>query len=200
MVQSTIVGSTQVLQLNEPTIPLNFFDNFELTVLGHVHKHQGLKRKPPVVYCGSIDRITFAETEEQKGFVIYDTETKDLKFVELNVRDFVHLQYKWEEGIENTLKCNNKDAVTRITFDIARENIPKVDDTKIIDEFKKCFYFDGIHYNILSEKRTRSSEVNETLSPLDALKEYLKTVKLEQEKKERVFQLGKKVLLEVEKS
>ncbi len=46
---------------------------FDLVACGHVHRHQALDADGiPVVYCGSVDRITFAEATEPKGAVILE--------------------------------------------------------------------------------------------------------------------------------
>jgi DNA repair protein SbcD/Mre11 len=39
---------------------------------GHIHRHQVLRpvRRPPVIYAGSVERTSFAEAPEVKGFVV----------------------------------------------------------------------------------------------------------------------------------
>ncbi|MCD6531084.1 exonuclease SbcCD subunit D [bacterium] len=41
----------------------------DYVALGHIHRHQQVWTNPPAVYPGSIQRVTFAEADEQKGFV-----------------------------------------------------------------------------------------------------------------------------------
>jgi DNA repair exonuclease SbcCD nuclease subunit len=43
-----------------------------VTLTGHVHRHQVLRPpgRPPVIYAGSIERTSFAEARETKGFVV----------------------------------------------------------------------------------------------------------------------------------
>ena len=47
---------------------------FDYVAAGHVHRHQQLTmpddHDPPIVYCGSPDRISFAEASEPKGCVL----------------------------------------------------------------------------------------------------------------------------------
>lgn len=42
--------------------------NVDAVLAGHVHRHQVLEAKVPVVYCGSVERTSFAEKNETKGF------------------------------------------------------------------------------------------------------------------------------------
>jgi len=43
-----------------------------VTLSGHIHRHQVLRplAKPPVIYSGSVERTSFAEAPETKGFVV----------------------------------------------------------------------------------------------------------------------------------
>jgi exonuclease SbcD len=45
-----------------------------VTLCGHVHRHQVLRPNggPPVVYAGSIERTSFAEAREPKGYVVLE--------------------------------------------------------------------------------------------------------------------------------
>jgi len=45
-----------------------------VTLSGHIHRHQVLRpaRRPPVIYAGSIERTSFAEASETKGFVVLE--------------------------------------------------------------------------------------------------------------------------------
>ena len=76
----------------EVTLPAGFFARTELdyVALGHIHKHQILYEKPPVVYCGSIDRVDFNEEREDKGFVEVSLKKGDAsyEFIKLDTRPF----------------------------------------------------------------------------------------------------------------
>jgi DNA repair protein SbcD/Mre11 len=43
-----------------------------VTLSGHIHRHQVLRPsgRPPVIYAGSVERTSFAEAPETKGFVV----------------------------------------------------------------------------------------------------------------------------------
>ena len=48
--------------------------NVAVTLSGHIHRHQVLRPAgvPPIVYAGSIERTSFAEASESKGFVVLE--------------------------------------------------------------------------------------------------------------------------------
>jgi exonuclease SbcD len=43
-------------------------ERINCVLAGHIHRHQVLDHRVPVVYCGSIERTSFAERGETKGF------------------------------------------------------------------------------------------------------------------------------------
>ncbi len=42
---------------------------FQYIALGHIHRYQKIFSEPPAIYSGSLQRVTFAEENETKGFV-----------------------------------------------------------------------------------------------------------------------------------
>ena len=64
---------------------------FEAVVAGHLHRHQVLEARIPVLYTGSIERVDFGEEHEAKGFVVADVAPGrfDWQFVETPARRFV---------------------------------------------------------------------------------------------------------------
>ncbi|MCD6594430.1 exonuclease SbcCD subunit D [bacterium] len=64
-------GSDLKLLPDEPNLNPDEFDElpFDYIALGHIHRYQQIWGKPPAVYSGSIQKVTFAEEKERKGFV-----------------------------------------------------------------------------------------------------------------------------------
>ncbi len=64
---------------------------FDYVALGHIHKHQSLNDRPPVVYAGSIERIDFGEANEKKGYVLAEIGkgAATWRFVPLATRPFI---------------------------------------------------------------------------------------------------------------
>lgn len=65
--RSALLGNDPLFSLEElglDTAPVDY------VALGHLHSHQVLHHRPPVVYAGSVERVDFGEEREEKGFVL----------------------------------------------------------------------------------------------------------------------------------
>ena len=55
--------------------------NVVVTLSGHIHRHQVLQPAglPPIIYAGSIERTSFAEAPETKGYVVLELTRSGLR-------------------------------------------------------------------------------------------------------------------------
>jgi hypothetical protein len=63
---------------------------FEMVLSGHFHSKS---TKNNVFYLGTQYQITFSDLNDNKGFHVLDTETREIEFVENNRRKFYHVVY-----------------------------------------------------------------------------------------------------------
>ncbi|MBN1551876.1 DNA repair exonuclease [bacterium] len=114
-------------------------ERWDVVLAGHIHRHQilqddlhGRKTSVPVIYAGSIERTSFAERQESKGFVILeantDTSNEKLritwKFERLPDRPMCLIEI-WDRGqdmgrLQEELRCKinglNPETIVRIKF------------------------------------------------------------------------------------
>lgn len=64
--------------VNDEGLEPNTFNNVELVISGHFH-HKSISHN--IQYLGTPYELTWSDYEDQKGFHIYDTETRELTFV-----------------------------------------------------------------------------------------------------------------------
>lgn len=90
----------------------NYNDNLKLIFSGHIHEAQELKHEIPVIYTGSLERLSFAEIYDRKGFYIledfsytfHNFETKsDLRVIEIdgNQKNLYEINYQLKLIIKN---------------------------------------------------------------------------------------------------
>ena len=100
-------------------------DKVDLAVFGHIHTPQTLC-DDKILIPGSLERVDFGETDEDKGFHIFDTKDKSLVFISNNPRKLIKNYIEVLEGTENPTdyilkiikKENLEDAIARITIRI----------------------------------------------------------------------------------
>lgn len=121
-----------------PDIPLSIFKNDEgilAVCCGHQHEHQVLLDKPYVFYSGSLDRVTYAEKDQAKGFVHLRYEDKKLrkKFVEVEAKKFIQIEIIGKK----IPKLDYKDAIVRVIVDVKDSSVDLFDidyiEQKIMD-------------------------------------------------------------------
>ena len=106
--------------------------DFSAVLSGHIHRFQvvtkdlwGRPAAVPVLYPGSIDRTSFAEKDEKKGFLAIDVvssgpgrgKLEGWAFHELPTRTMVELPFPVEGLQEAELKSRLKEAVMRLPRD-----------------------------------------------------------------------------------
>jgi exonuclease SbcD len=121
-----------MVENKEIYIEADVFDkpNIAAVVLGHLHKHQILKRDPFVFYTGSAQRIDFNEEHQPKGFVVLDIDTNcnvKYEFIEVDSQKFFTAKFKFENNDNATSdiktylddnKIQVKDAIVRVQIEL----------------------------------------------------------------------------------
>jgi exonuclease SbcD len=187
-VTNAILSSEQSIMMvgHDPIIPLSALTHpaWDYVALGHIHRHQDLNegQQPPVVYCGSIERIDFGEEREPKGFVWAEIEKghTSYQFIEGPARRFVTLRLDAREGdplhlLDEALAHQDvTDAVVRVLITLAAEQRDLVNERQIRERLKAAYLVAGIaKEEIKSATRSRDSELTEALGPLQALERYI---------------------------
>lgn len=78
-VDEAYVKGIPATMLREISVPVSIFSNFDYVCLGHIHRHQSPSEN--AVYSGSIERVSFDEEDDVKGFVVVEEEGGCLKWM-----------------------------------------------------------------------------------------------------------------------
>lgn len=155
--------------------------------LGHVHRPQDRNPdgQPPVVYAGSIERVTFREHDEPKGFYLVDIDpTRDppthTAFVDTPARSFVALEVDArdaENPTERILEAIESrdvaDAIVRVRYHIDEAQISLVDQARIRDALSSAETIAAIERTVEPEERKRRTVVTRESSLEDAVRQYV---------------------------
>ena len=160
----------------------------DYAALGHIHKYQNLNEgaHPPVIYPGSIERVGFGETEDEKGFVIASVEKGKTTFERrlLSGRPFYNLTVKAKDkdtlmpDILKALPAKEKinNAMLRLEVEYPRALELFLDETVLREHCAQAFEFHLVR-RPLEEARTRFSQDDDSvanLDPLELLERYWK--------------------------
>ena len=185
---------------------------FDYIALGHIHKHQVLSHKPPVVYSGSLERLDFSEEEDDKGFCVIeiepDKETGEracsFDFHRVTGRRFLTINIGVElqdaDPTSTVLKAiaeqedKVKDAIVRLSISVPADSEEHFRDSDIRNAMKDAYYF-TIAKDIKRVSRIRLEKwTAEEITPLDALKAYLESKKVTPERAKVLLEYGEKLI------
>ncbi len=181
-----VPGSEKAIMLGrEVTLPAGFFARPELdyVALGHIHKHQILYEKPPVVYCGSIDRVDFNEEREDKGFVEVSLKKGDAsyEFIKLDTRPFrtFYVDATGGQPFEEVVKAIEDevldDAIVKIRVKLKSHDISHLRERELYRILRdRAFYVAGIEKDIVSDlSHLRHPGITEKMDIRQAISEYI---------------------------
>ena len=165
----------------------------DYVALGHIHMPQNLNEgtHPPVIYPGSIERVDFGEAKGDKFFVIAEVARGDTK-VEWRklegTRPFIERRATLKHGgnVTETLQealpasCEMEGAVVKLTVEYPRELDTLIDESALRKYAGNAFEFHLVKRpQIEARIRLPADQIVSSLSPLDLLDQYWKTVHAE---------------------
>ncbi|MBT7915304.1 hypothetical protein HN588_15505 [Candidatus Bathyarchaeota archaeon] len=184
----------------EGDVETSFFDAYDYTLLGDIHKVQFLTEDKKIAYCGSTIQQNYGESPG-KGFLLWDIRGKDdfdVEFHEVpHTKPFITVD--WAGSVPLTMeeaKLCPKGARYRVR---TREPIPHAEITQIKNElnivqeaaevvFQDKYMPDTSQITILDES-LQKSDLLDSETHMRLLQEYLAGVKLEDEDWELIEEL-----------
>lgn len=207
-VQGARLGSERQIMLgHELTLSPGLVSDprFDYVALGHIHKHQSLNDRPPVVYPGSIERIDFGEAGERKGFVLAEIERgrAEWRFVPLETRPFVDVYVKIEDPdafmdeVMGRLPPPERvsGAICRVQVEFSQEHEARLDEKQVRDHFAGAFDLRILKHRVGSTKsRLPPGIAVETLNEEDLLQLYWRMTDKNDAEIEALLSLAREVL------
>jgi len=181
-------------------------DIFDYVALGHIHKHQCLEWKVPIIYSGSIEKSNFSEIDEKKGFVAVQVGNKlEWKFIELPTRKMVKIEVDAtgirnirEKIYEELRRVDIKDAIVKLIIKVSKKSRPNFDYSDIRRMMAGAFYVEPSYERVQEDLPTQML-FSEALSANDSLIRYLETLKnLSKKERSLLEKLGLEIIKEVE--
>lgn len=179
--------------INELVIPFNTFDEVDIALMGHIHKHEIMnKEKPVIIYTGSMDKVSFSEKEHQKVSIILDTndiekyqvvKTKTRNMYELNF-DYSSNDKLYKEKINDKIiedinafdtKKSIADAIVKLIVKLKEADLYHVNHNKIKEHLlsKKTNNILPLQITSTSFRQLRNSNITEDTDEKKAMKTFI---------------------------
>jgi exonuclease SbcD len=184
------LGSERTVMLGRDVVVLKSVladPAWDYVALGHIHRHQELNggQHPPIVYCGSLERIDFGEEKEPKGFVVAEVRRghAEWEFHPVDARRFVTIRADVRDEPEpldallaTIARQDVADAVVRVLTQARAEQEALLRDADIRRALTAAFYVAGISREIERAYRPRlGGESPGELTPGQLLARYLES-------------------------
>lgn len=146
-------------------IPLQLFEGFDYVALGHIHRPQRLGHN--IYYCGTPMKYSFSEANQVKTAPVYDTQTKQVSFLE--IPEFLPLRIL-EGSLEELLQQGNNPVYQQCFMRLIRKDglADLVCQNKLRDAFANVLQIEG---KAISHSQESSYQVeSESISALDLLR------------------------------
>ncbi|MDE2779090.1 MAG: exonuclease subunit SbcD [Chloroflexota bacterium] len=209
--RSMMLGNDHVLLASAVHRP-----ELEYVALGHIHKHQVLRREAPTMaYSGSLQRVDFSEEKDEKGFCVVDLDTQapqgqrltSFEFQKVNARRFVTVEVTIAPGepdptaavIRAIGRHDVEDAVVRVRIRLPAEAEAGLREGEIRQALQSAHFIAAISHDVEGARRTRlASGESEGLQPLQALRIYVEGRDTTPERAEKILQYGEEIISEIE--
>ena len=205
--KSMVFGTDPVVMLSTIADPV-----YDYVALGHVHRQQVLSETPPVVYSGSLERLDFGDEKDEKGFYEIEIEQnaagKAVKYVfhRIAARRFLTLEIAVaDEDLDPTgiilMKIEErreeiKDAVVRLRISLPGHLDGMLRDGDIFKALKEAYNV-SIAREMRRATRSRGSGwVKQSLTPLEALHNYLDGKDVTPERRKILLEYAEKLIKE----
>lgn len=166
---------------------------FSYVALGHVHKHQNLNPdvSPPVVYAGSIERITFGEEFDEKGVCLvtliedqdatHNTWQASYEFIPTPCRRFTTIQVDIPPGSNDPTQillnalatASIEAAIVRLVYTLPADGSYAIDLSRIHTALGPAHCIAGIIPKVNTPDKIRRASIAEDLAIKDALDRYI---------------------------
>jgi DNA repair protein SbcD/Mre11 len=210
------IGAERLLTMGtDPMYDLATFDlpGIDFFALGHIHKHQVLRRTDgPVVYAGSIDRVDFGEENEDKGWVYVEIPEKgkaEWEFRKVSARPFLTIESTVESdnATEDVVRAilrhadRLENAVVRLRIDVPPERLGELRDDEIRAQLKSAYYVTPFERTGRQKPRGRWGAAGTAIQragPIEALSLYLEHQKVEPDRRATLVRYAQTLMNEDE--
>lgn len=186
--------------VGEIVLNKNLLTGFDACLFGHIHKKQIVSKKPLIAYSGALQRTNLGEANDDRGFYIFDTETKKLSDHKIPAIEMVNYTTRIEDekDIERFLndieKLDLKDKIVSFKYEISSKDIALVENLKIYNmiKAKQPKVIVNITPIIIQKNVNHNAVISESTNNAVALKKWMKKQNYSDDDYKKVMEFIKK--------
>lgn len=171
-------------------VPVEYFDGFDLSLLGDIHKMQYLNREKTIAYSSSLVGQNFAEHPTNHGILVWDVAKRSSKFVKIEsdyayvTIDLVDGQWDMPTNLPHKLRVRIRHEnstpvqIDALVFDLGREyeivemikqkviknNILTLDREKVLGDSRSVDYQNSVISEYLSSTGATDQDIESVLA------------------------------------
>ena len=213
MLQGTLLGDSVVEgHVGEIALPTNMFDSLDGTIMGHIHPHNIIQKKPLIAYIGSMERKDFGDSRQPKYFLVVENNGGKLvyKFESLPVRPIHDVEMDHSDILDGKVAVeksidflrefgkerNVGGSIVRVGVSINSRAAYDFDVGEIRSFLKKelnVFHCVGVNVHVASKRQLRKATITEQIDPIKSFEEYLTLIE-DDEMRRLMYDRGKKII------
>ncbi|KKN11738.1 hypothetical protein LCGC14_1023410 [marine sediment metagenome] len=218
MMDRSITGENpDSFSINELILPLNIFNDADVTIMGHVHKHAILSKKPLIMYSGSMEKISFGEKHHTKIAIILDTNNiLNPEIIKTKIRNLYEMNFNYTEGekyFKNqitdriildikkfNMRCNLDGAIVKLIAKVKENDFYFVNQEKIREYIlsKNVKYLSPIEISSVKFRKLRNKNITENVGGKKAMASFIKGLIEPEQIKRKLIKFANSVIEEVE--
>lgn len=174
-------------------LPINVFDDYDVALLGDIHKRQVLKQKPYIFYPGSLIQQNFGEDYEGHGAAILDVNTLECRFIDLPNRYGFYTLEILDGEIPDNLPITSK---TNVRLKV--KNTSQAQLKRVLATLRKDYSINEPTINYLDGKDAgrdvidfNSGDVRRVEYQNELIREYLTDKNLDEETLVQIYEINK---------
>lgn len=199
---------------NQLMLPVDMFDNVNITIMGHIHKPDIVSLDPYIAYVGSMEKRGGFE-DHNKVFAILDLEKSEVSYHKEPCREIYDLDLDYTSAIvgdklqkrifdDIILFSANKTlegSIIRCTVKICAEDVPHCDTKAIIVHLKDIYkvnYCTDIKKDVFSPRQSRDDRITEGISDSEALRLFLENTVDDIDLRKSILEAGLDIMRSLE--
>ena len=175
------------------------FSRFEHVMSGHYHHRSTLHN---ITYLGSPYEIIWTDYRDPRGFHVFDTDTRELEFIENPLKIFYKINYNDVDKVYEDFVVQNEDGTNLSKFKDSYIKVVVKNKTNqnLFDQFIEALHkenpADVAIIESVADADLDPDSIDETKDTLTLLLEYIDTIGIVDENKQSLIELLRKIYME----